>query len=171
MNKPNTLAAAFLGIAIAGCDRIPFLGGGDDAAADSTAVAAVDSAAAQPVAAAAQPAPVAARPVQQVTLIDEPWAPMQTGTVSPGMTRDDVLAAWGDPLVERLEGVWTYLYYRNGCEASCGTFDVVFLQNGQVVDAIVRGQGHDYDGLSSSPPGSEALPNVEVIEGTADPQS
>jgi hypothetical protein len=45
----------------------------------------------------------------------------------------------------------TYLYFRNGCEYSCGTEDVVFLQNGQVVDAVLRWPGHRYSGQSSSP--------------------
>ena len=33
-----------------------------------------------------------------------------------------------------------------------GWLDVVFLQNGQVVDCIARGSGHAYAGQSSSPP-------------------
>jgi hypothetical protein len=45
----------------------------------------------------------------------------------------------------------TYLYYRNGCEYTCGTADVVFLQNGHVVDAVLRWPGHGYSGQSSSP--------------------
>src|SRR3989442_3244245 len=45
----------------------------------------------------------------------------------------------------------TYLYYRNGCEFTCGTEDVVFLQNGKVVDAVLRWPGHRYSGQSSSP--------------------
>jgi hypothetical protein len=68
------------------------------------------------------------------------------------MTRAEVVAVWGEPIAERAVGSWTYLYYRNGCEVSCGTFDVVFLDNGQVVDAVVRGPGHTYAGVSSSPP-------------------
>jgi hypothetical protein len=89
--------------------------------------------------------------------MDEPWIPTDTGTVAPGMSRDQVVAMWGQPVAERAAGAWTYLYYRNGCEVSCGTFDVVFLENGQVVDAIVRGSGHGYAGTSSSPPGREPV--------------
>ncbi len=74
------------------------------------------------------------------------------------MTREQVIAVWGEPVVKRSAGAWTYLFFRNGCEVSCGTFDVVFLQDGQVVDAIVRGEGHIYAGVSSSPPGRVAEP-------------
>ncbi len=83
---------------------------------------------------------------------EEPWFPTHTGTVRPGMTTDEVLTVWGAPVTERTLGDWTFIYYRNGCEQGCGTFDVVMLQGGQVVDAVVRGQGHTYAGLSSSPP-------------------
>ena len=98
----------------------------------------------------AQPAQQAGAPAP---LVDEPSTPTSTGTVSPGMTREQVMAVWGEPVVERSAGAWTYLFFRNGCEVSCGTFDVVFLQDGQVVDAIVRGEGHTYAGVSSSPAG------------------
>jgi hypothetical protein len=89
----------------------------------------------------------------QMPTTDEPWTPTATGTVNPGMTRDEVVGVWGAPVTERTFGAWTYLYFRNGCEASCGTFDVVFLENGAVVNAIVRGAGHSYGGTSTSPPG------------------
>jgi NifU-like protein involved in Fe-S cluster formation len=67
------------------------------------------------------------------------------------MTKDQVTGVWGKPETERTAGRWTYLYFRNGCEFSCGTFDLVVLDNGQVVDAVVRGHGHTYSGVSSSP--------------------
>jgi hypothetical protein len=72
------------------------------------------------------------------------------------MTAEQVIAQWGPPVAQRAAGAWTYLYFRNGCEVTCGTFDLVFLQDGQVVDAIVRAPGHVYSGISSSPPGREA---------------
>jgi hypothetical protein len=138
-------------------------GGGDEAESAGTPV---DSAAAQP--AATSPAPgdtappaqppaggqPAGMPTVMMPAVDEPWTPTHTGTVNPGMTRDQVIETWGPPVTERVLGAWTYLYFRNGCEASCGTFDVVFLENGQVVNAIVRGQGHTYGGTSTSPPGT-----------------
>ncbi|MDH4044390.1 MAG: outer membrane protein assembly factor BamE [Gemmatimonadota bacterium] len=139
-----------------------FACGGDEPAAEDQAP--VDQAPATDVAMppaaesppAQQPTPRVvppSAPAVQMPLADEPWNPTDTGTVSPGMSRDDVLAVWGSPVTERMMGAWTYLYYRNGCEASCGTFDVVFLENGQVVNAIVRGPGHSYSGVSTSPPG------------------
>lgn len=85
-------------------------------------------------------------------LADQPWTPTHTGTVRPGMTREEVVTVWGPPVAERTIGARGYLYFRNGCEVTCGTFDVVFLENGQVVDAIVRAPGHTYAGVSSSPP-------------------
>ncbi|MGH7568639.1 MAG: hypothetical protein ACREL9_06670 [Gemmatimonadales bacterium] len=77
-----------------------------------------------------------------------------TGTVDPGMAERDVYSLWGPPAAVRRAGEFTYLYFKNGCEYSCGTMDLVILQNGQVVDAIVRWPGHGYSGLSSSPPGT-----------------
>ncbi|HTR21180.1 MAG TPA: hypothetical protein VMH88_10030 [Gemmatimonadales bacterium] len=96
------------------------------------------------------PAPVkpAARPVQDV-----PYDSPDTGTIAPGMAERDVYSLWGPPMGVRKAGDFTYLHYPNGCERTCGTDDVVILQNGQVVDAIVRWPGHGYSGQSSSPPG------------------
>ena len=105
-----------------------------------------------------EPAPpprTVAMPMMPAT--DEPYEPVYSGTVAPGMSRADVVMVWGEPATERTTGTRQYLYYRNGCEASCGTFDVVFLENGAVVDAIVRGPGHEYAGASSSPPGQDGV--------------
>jgi len=73
--------------------------------------------------------------------------------VRPGMTEADVRRRWGDPIAVRTANGWTYLFYRNGREREVGCYDVVFLQNGQVVDAIVRTPEHVYDGQSSAPEG------------------
>jgi hypothetical protein len=73
-------------------------------------------------------------------------------TIRPGMTEAEVRATWGKPVIARSRGAYTYLFYENGCLRTCGTYDVVMLEGGQVVDAIVRGSGHRYDGVSSSPP-------------------
>jgi len=83
---------------------------------------------------------------------DKPYSSPDTGTVAPGMSERDVYSLWGPPADVRKSGEWTYLHYPNGCERTCGTDDVVMLQNGQVVDAIVRWPGHAYSGQSSSPP-------------------
>jgi hypothetical protein len=166
-----TLAATILAVGTIGCDRLPFIGGGDDEPATQEQPGApIDTAeaVAQPPAEAvtqpqedpeepnavevAEPEP---RPRQQLSGFSQaevPWTPTHTGTVEPGMTRDQVVEVWGDPVTERALGAWSYLYFRNGCEISCGTYDVVLLDGGQVVDAIVRGRGHVYAGVSSSPP-------------------
>jgi hypothetical protein len=92
------------------------------------------------------------------TLADVPYVSEDTGTVAPGMAEREVYALWGAPAAVRRQAEWTYLFFRNGCEKTCGTMDVVILQNGQVVDAIVRWPGHGYSGESSSPPGRKPKP-------------
>jgi hypothetical protein len=171
MNRRTLMLIALAGIAATGCKLFKRGGQADSAATAAPAQPAEPSAQAAdtlmppsttvqvPAAPAATPAaPAAPRPA--VSAADEPWTPTATGTVDPGMTRDQVVGVWGPPVAERTDGDWTYLYYRNGCEVSCGTFDVVFLQSGQVVDAIVRGPGHTYSGTSSSPPGRQAEPTL-----------
>jgi hypothetical protein len=149
MRWPSMVALAALAVGLGACDKIPFLGKKPAAPPSDTTThvaAATDTSAPPP-----PPAPTRAARTGEPA-VDQPWTPTDTGTVAPGMTRDQVIAVWGVPAAERsLEGR-TYLYFRNGCEVSCGTFDVVFLQNDQVVDAIVRGPGHTYSGTSSSPP-------------------
>ncbi len=162
------LAVVAFGITATGCDRLsslPFIGGGDEEAAavdtaqapmteDMTALAGsetLETTAPQPEP-VVQPRPQTASRV----MVDEPWFPIDTGTVRPGMSRMEVIGMWGEPVTERMSGNRTYLYYRNGCEVTCGTFDVVFLEGDQVMDAIVRGPGHTYAGISSSPPDRQA---------------
>lgn len=182
MNWRTLATATMVSIAATGC-------GSDDAA--DTPAAGTEQAAAPPAdsaAAPAQPAPPPEEPRRPVqtgptprqapepprqapvvtpVLDDEPWTPTDTGSVSPGMSRDDVIGTWGPPEVERSIGSMTYLYFRNGCEVSCGTYDVVFLDAGQVVDAIVRGIGHTYTGVSSSPPGRTGQPTLpDTVSGT-----
>jgi len=84
---------------------------------------------------------------------DTPYMSQDTGTVAPGMSEREVYSIWGAPVAVRRIGEYTYLFFPNGCEYTCGTMDVVTLQNGQVVDAIVRWEGHRYAGESSSPEG------------------
>jgi len=78
--------------------------------------------------------------------------------IRPGMREEEVRARWGEPIAVRRANDYTYLFYANGAERSVGWYDVVFLQNGQVVDAIVRGAGRSYTGLSSAPPGRTPEP-------------
>lgn len=116
----------------------------------------------QPTSPAPTPTPVVVPPpvipapadtVKPAAPADTAPAPAaRTATIRPGMTADQVEAAWGKPAVQRTVGTRTYLFYKNDCLRRCGTFDVVFLEGGQVVDAIVRASYHAYDGTSSSPP-------------------
>lgn len=162
MRWPTLALAAILAASVGGCGG-PEPGEGEvgetpetlpaEAAPTTEAVPVTQA----PPAAAAERRPAAATPT---VAVDEPWTPTRTGTVNPGMSRDEVIEVWGAPVTERVADGRTYLYFRNGCEVSCGTFDVVFLEGNAVVDAIVRGRGHDYSGTSSSPPGSEGEPTL-----------
>jgi len=78
-------------------------------------------------------------------------AAQEVKTIKPGMTEAEVRAIWGEPLDTRTVGTRGYLYYRNDCLKRCGTHDIVFLEGGQVVDAVVRDKGRAYDGVASSP--------------------
>ncbi len=164
MNWRCLTMVAMAGLVSLGCDKIPFLGKKADDAAQAEVVPDTTPTPAAPVAAtprAPEPEPVEPEPqqtpVREAPAItsrvgEEPWFPTETGTIRPGMTADEVIGVWGAPVADRTVGNWTFLYFRNGCELACGTFDIVMLEGGQVVDAIVRGVGHTYVGVSSSPP-------------------
>ena len=91
--------------------------------------------------------------VQPAAPADATGAATADLTVRPGMTEADVQARWGAPIATRTTNDWTYLFYRNGRERTWGYYDVVFLQHGQVMDAVVRSPNHVYGGVSSSPEG------------------
>jgi hypothetical protein len=158
--RHRTLLAmsALLAVATSGCDKIKGLLGRKDAGtAPPTVASAPDTAARDttPV----EPAPPPPPPPPDVRAVEDvPYVSADTGTVAPGMTERDIYAIWGPPAAVRRMGEHTYLYFHNGCEKSCGTMDLVILQNGQVVDAIVRWPGHGYSGESSSPPGRVPFP-------------
>ena len=81
----------------------------------------------------------------------------QSATIRAGMSQAEVIAAFGSPTVVRQVGYWAYLFYPNGCPVSCGSDDVVFLRNGQVVTAVLRtGQrrfaGRGVGALNGTPP-------------------
>ena len=99
-------------------------------------------------------APIIAAPGRDV-----PYVSDDTGTIAPGMAEREVYSVWGAPAAVRRAGEFTYLYFRNGCEHSCGMMDLVMLQNGHVVDAVLRWPGHEYSGQSSSPKGVKPHPN------------
>src|SRR5712691_5719328 len=90
---------------------------------------------------------------------DVAYVSNDTGTINPGMSEREIYELWGAPAAVRRVGQYTYLFFQNGCEYTCGTLDVVTLQNGHVVDAIVRWDGHRYSGESSSPPGRVPIAN------------
>ena len=80
--------------------------------------------------------------------------------IKPGMTEVEVRTAWGDPFTVRNSGEHSFLYYRNDCLRRCGTYDIVFLEGGQVIDAIVRDRGRRYDGIASSPTDRKPTPTI-----------
>ncbi len=84
-------------------------------------------------------------------ILAAPLIAQDVKTIKPGMTEADVRAAWGKPVTTRAHAGFSYLFYENGCLKTCGTYDLVILQGGQVVDAIARAKDHAYDGVSSSP--------------------
>jgi hypothetical protein len=88
--------------------------------------------------------------------IAAPLAAQDAAVIDPGMTRAEVVERLGKPLNERKSGGHTYLYYRNGCEKTCGMNDVVMLDDGKVSDAIFRSSSRHYSGESSSPSGVHA---------------
>ena len=120
--------------------------------------------------AASRPRPPAA-PQDQALTRDVPYVSDDTGTVNPGMSEREVYELWAAPAAVRRVGSYTYLFFRNGCEYTCGTMDVVTLENGRVVDAIVRWDGHRYSGESSSPMGKVpfANPGGEQLQVTPPP--
>lgn len=73
------------------------------------------------------------------------------GTVTPGMSQAQVVAAIGKPATLRTVGNRTYMFYSNSCGSSCGMNDLVILSADSVVDAIFRSPDRTYTGRSSSP--------------------
>ena len=105
--------------------------------------------------------PAPARPQGTVAITrDVPYISDDTGTINPGMSEREIFALWGAPAASRHAGEYTYLFFQNGCEYTCGTMDVVTLKNGAVVDAVLRWDGHRYSGESSSPIGKMPIPNT-----------
>jgi hypothetical protein len=71
--------------------------------------------------------------------------------IDPGMSKAEVIAHLGSPQSMKTSDTLTFLYYRNGCEKTCGMNDVVTLSHDKVVDAIFRDPSRKYTGESSSP--------------------
>jgi hypothetical protein len=175
MRRSTLAICALLMVATSGCDQVNTAKAKlklawDKVRGRSTAQApppppvrpATDTAAARIAAeqqqAGANPRPPAA-PQGQALTRDVSYRSDDTGTVNPGMTERDVYELWAAPAAVRRVGEYTYLFFRNGCEYTCGTMDVVTLKDGRVVDAIVRWEGHRYSGESSSPEGRVPVAN------------
>ena len=71
--------------------------------------------------------------------------------IDPGMTRAQVIERLGRPATERSSGGFTYMFFINGCERTCGMNDLVTLRDDSVIDAIFRTPRREYTGRSSSP--------------------
>ena len=72
-------------------------------------------------------------------------------TISPGMTKAQVIASLGEPLTSRQMNEYTYVFYKNECTRACGMNDIVVLRSDSVVDAVFRSPTRHYTGKSSSP--------------------
>src|SRR5688500_20225400 len=71
--------------------------------------------------------------------------------IDPGMTRAQVVERLGKPATERTSNGFTYLFFINGCERTCGMNDLVTLRGDSVVDAIFRAPSRTFSGRSTSP--------------------
>ena len=69
----------------------------------------------------------------------------QSASISPGMTRQQVIDVLGRPASERHFGAHDYLLFDAGCARKCGD-DLVILDHDAVVDAVIRSAGHTYTG-------------------------
>ena len=88
-------------------------------------------------------------------------------TVSPGMTRAQVIAALGAPATQRSANGFTYMFYPNTCGRSCGMQDLVIMKGDSLADAIFRSPNRHYAGTSSSP--EEATPETGAVRPAAAP--
>lgn len=97
-----------------------------------------------------------------LVLVSSPLAAQQaTKTVSPGMSKAQVVAALGEPATSRTASDVTYMFYKNTCGKRCGMNDLVVLQRDSVVDAIFRAPDRRYTGTSSSP---AAIPPAQAAK-------
>lgn len=98
-----------------------------------------------------------------MSLLGAPLAAQTTAaTIDSGMTQPQVIARLGVPLSARTYDGHTYLFYKNGCERTCGMNDFVVLDSGKVVDAVFRSPARRYTGHSSSP---KMIPAAEARHG------
>lgn len=84
-------------------------------------------------------------------LVALPGSAQERATISPGMSRSQVVEAFGSPTQTRQAGDWTYLFYLNRCLPGCGSDDVVFLQGDRVVAAVLRSPARRFAGPAAAP--------------------
>lgn len=110
--------------------------------------------------------------VLALTLLSAPaFAQQAANTVSPGMTKTQVIAALGTPITSRTSDSMTYVFYRNTCGKTCGMNDLVVLKKDSVIDAIFRSPERHYTGTSSSPaPIPPAVASRKRADGTLAPE-
>jgi hypothetical protein len=90
--------------------------------------------------------------------------------IDPGMSKTQVIEHLGQPQSLKTADTTLYMYYRNGCEKTCGMNDVVILVHDKVVDAIFRDPNRKYTGESSSPTritAAEAIKTGKEKKGSA----
>jgi hypothetical protein len=173
MRRSMLAICALLAVTTAGCDKLKSMFG-KKAPAPAVPQQVAPKIQAPPPQATPAPSPAPKTAVQRVA--DADYESPDTGTIAPGMTESQIYTLWGAPVAVRHMGTRTYLFFHNGCERSCGTADMVTLENGQVVDAITRWPGHAFSGKSSSPkggrapaPAASAAPADSVIASPAAP--
>lgn len=101
-------------------------------------------------------------------LIAVPAAAQEPATIRPGMSAREVVAVFGTPAVSRHAGDWLYLFYPNRCPIRCGSDDVIFLRDGEVVAAVLRSPRRRFAGAPASAI-LEDQPPSRGLELTADP--
>jgi hypothetical protein len=87
----------------------------------------------------------------------------QGGTISQGMTAEQVRGVFGAPVAVRTSGEWTYWYYLNGCPVRCGSDDVVFFREDRVVAAVLRTPRRRFAG----PRANDALERYDDVSAAA----
>src|SRR3989441_9700132 len=73
--------------------------------------------------AASQRPPPPAAPQGHALTRDVPYVSDDTGTINPGMSEREIYELWAAPAAVRRVGQYTYLFFRNGCEYTCGYID------------------------------------------------
>ncbi|HEX6751694.1 MAG TPA: hypothetical protein VF092_30655 [Longimicrobium sp.] len=91
--------------------------------------------------------------------------------IAPGMNAQQVRGIFGAPARTRDAGEWSYWFYSNGCPNRCGSDDVVFFRNGQVVTAVLRSRARAISGPAAADVLDDegGVPNADAIRAQAAP--